>query len=85
MAEVKLYTRKFCGYCTAAQQLLAQKQIPYTEIDATNDPPTRAWLAKETGQSTMPQIFIDGRSIGGYRELSALERSGQLDTLLGKS
>jgi len=83
MAEVKIYTREACGYCAAAERLLTQKQIPYEEIDATNDPKTRAWLVKETGQHTVPQIFIDGRSIGGYSELAALDRSGELDKLLG--
>jgi len=85
MAHVKMYTRKWCGYCTAAQNLLDAKGIPYEHVDATGDQATRQWLAKETGRSTVPQIFIDGKSIGGYDDLRALDRRGELDRLLGLS
>ena len=85
MAHVKIYTRQWCGYCTRARRLLDAKQVSYEHVDATNDPPTRAWLAQTTGQSTVPQIFIDGRSIGGCDELYALERRGELDRLLQSS
>ena len=81
-AQVKMYTRKWCGYCTRAQNLLDGKGIAYEHVDATNDPATRAWLVQATGQRTVPQIFIDGRSIGGYDELRALDRRGDLDRLL---
>jgi glutaredoxin 3 len=82
MAHVKMYTRKWCGYCTAAQNLLETKGIPYEHIDATGDQETRAWLVKATGRSTVPQIFIDGKPIGGYDDLRALDRRGELDRML---
>lgn len=84
MATVKIYTRKWCGYCTAAETLLKSKNIPYEHIDATDQPELRRWLVERSGQTTVPQIFIDDRSIGGYSELRALNDSGKLDELLAK-
>ncbi len=81
-ARVKIYTRKWCGYCTAAISLLDGKSIAYDHVDATADQATRAWLVTATGQRTVPQIFIDERSIGGFTELRALDRSGELERLL---
>lgn len=81
-AHVKMYTRRWCGYCSAAEHLLDEKGVDYERIDCTNDRVTRAWLLKVTGRSTVPQIFIDGSSIGGYDELRALDRRGELDRLL---
>ena len=77
-----MYTRRWCGYCTAAERLLDQKNVTYEHIDTTGDHATRRWLADVTGRSTVPQIFIDGQSIGGYDELRALERTGELDRML---
>jgi len=81
-AHVKMYTRKWCGYCTAAERLLDTKGIAYEQIDCTGDPATRKWLLEATGRSTVPQIFIDGKPIGGYDDLNALNRRGDLDKLL---
>lgn len=81
-AEVKIYTRKWCGYCAAAERLLKRKGVAYEEIDATGDPAIRSWLREVTGRSTVPQIFIDGRPIGGYDDMNALDRAGKLDALL---
>lgn len=81
-AHVKIYTREWCGYCSAALRLLDKKGIPYEHIDASGNRELRAWLAQESGQSTVPQIFIDGRPIGGYSELKRLEERGELDRML---
>ncbi len=81
-AQVKIYTRDYCGYCTAALRLLDQKGVAYEHVNATGDPKTRTWLVEATGRSTVPQIFIDGKPIGGYDDLNALERRGELDKLL---
>ena len=83
MAVVKIYTRDYCGYCTSALRLLDAKGVRYEHVNATGDQKTRTWLARETGSSTVPQIFIDGEAIGGCDELYALERRGELDKLLG--
>lgn len=82
MAEVKIYTTRYCPYCHAATALLTEKNVAFEEIDVTGDTAARADLATRTGRSTVPQVFIDGDSIGGYDELSALDRSGRLDELL---
>ncbi len=81
-ADVKMYTRRYCGYCSAAQRLLDRKGISYQEIDCTGDPGTRRWLVEVTGRTTVPQIFINGTPIGGFDDLAALERDGELDPLL---
>lgn len=81
-AHVKIYTRRWCGYCTAAQNLLDEKGIEYEHVDCSGDEPTRKWLRETTGRTTVPQIFIDEKPIGGYDDLRALDRKGQLDALI---
>jgi glutaredoxin 3 len=79
---VTIYTTTYCPYCHAAKDLLTEKGVCFTEVDVTGDAGERARLARQTGQRTVPQIFVDDRSIGGYDELAALERQGELDALL---
>jgi len=81
-ARVKLYTRRWCGYCVAAERLLKQKAVDFEHIDTTGDPEIRRWLVEATGRTTVPQIFIDGAPVGGYDDLKALDRTGRLDALL---
>ena len=83
MADVILYTRQFCGYCTAAKRLLDGKGVSYTEHDATFSPDLRQeMIGKANGRTTFPQIFIDGVHVGGCDELHALDRAGKLDPML---
>ena len=83
MAEIEIYTQDWCGYCARAKQLFDRKGATYREIDAPGGSPARAEAhARSGGRSTVPQIFIDGRHIGGCDELMALDRAGQLDPLL---
>ncbi|MFM7144215.1 MAG: glutaredoxin domain-containing protein, partial [Alphaproteobacteria bacterium] len=65
MAEVTIYTTGTCPYCFAAKSLLAKKGVRYDEVDVTGDDAARARLVERTGRRTVPQIFIDGASIGG--------------------
>ena len=81
-AEVKIYTRKWCGYCTAAERLLSRKGVAFENIDCTGDRAKRDWLTEVTGSTTVPQIFIDGKSVGGYDDIAELDRRGELDKLL---
>jgi len=81
-AHVKMYTRRWCGYCTAAERLLESKGIEFEKIDCSGDRETRRWLVEVTGRTTVPQIFIDGQPIGGYDELRALDLRGDLDPML---
>jgi len=83
LADVVLYTKPGCPYCMAAVGLLARKGIDFTEIVASNDPEKKAeMIQKSGGKATFPQIFIDGKHIGGSDDMHALDRRGQLDALL---
>lgn len=82
MADVKIYTTSYCPYCTRAKALLAKKQVAFTEIDVSSDQAKREWLVEATGQRTVPQIFINGKSVGGSDDIYALDRQGRLDDLL---
>src|SRR5688572_5653311 len=79
---VVIYVTDTCGFCRMAEGLLRRRQIPFEAVDVTYSSEARTWLVETTRQRTVPQIFIKQRSIGGYSELSALERSGKLDALL---
>jgi len=80
--DVRVYTTTACGYCGAAKRLLGARGVPYEEVDVSGDDAKRAWLLETTRRRTVPQIFIHGRAIGGYEELAALDRSGELKQLL---
>ncbi len=82
-AEVEIYTSPLCGFCNRAKRLLDQKGIAYTEINVLGEPAKKAeMIQRADGRRTVPQIFVDGRGIGGSDELYALDRAGQLDRLL---
>ena len=81
--RIVVYSTPFCGYCGAAKRLLASKGVEVTEIDVMFDPAQRAKMMEMSGgRRTVPQIFIDGRHIGGFDDLSALDANGELDRLL---
>ncbi len=82
MKDVRVYSTTYCSYCRAAKALLGERKVPYTEIDCTNDAPTRQWLVDTTGLKTVPQIFIGDVPIGGYDRLSQLDKSGKLPAVL---
>jgi glutaredoxin 3 len=80
---VRLYTRRWCGYCAAARRLLKELDVEFEEIPVGGDPELRRSIAEANGNwPTLPMIFIGERFVGGYRELSRLKRSGELDTLI---
>ncbi len=81
MARIELYTTPSCPYCLRAKRLLQERGVAYEEFDVANDADLRASVVERSGRRTVPQIFIDGRSIGGYDELAELDRSGELATL----
>lgn len=82
MAEITIYTRQFCGYCTAAVHLLTNKGYPFIEIATDGDKQMRAEIAQRSGQSTVPQIFVGNHSVGGYTELARAVAEGEFDDLL---
>ena len=79
MARIRVYSTRWCGYCVRAKALLETRGIDFEEISLDDDPAFRQKLFDLTGGSTVPQILIDGRPIGGYTELWRLDRDGRLD------
>lgn len=83
MAKVEIYTSPFCGYCHRAKALLHKKGVAFTEFDVMSEPGKREEMStRAAGRSTVPQIFIDGKGIGGCDELHALDAAGRLDKML---
>jgi glutaredoxin 3 len=77
-----MYSRSWCPYCERAQALLRAKGLTFEAIDIEAQPEKRAEMIERSGRSTVPQIFIDGRHVGGCDELHALDAAGELDPLL---
>jgi glutaredoxin 3 len=83
--RVEIYTTSWCPYCRRAKALLDRKGIAYIEIDIEEKPARRREMADRAGgRTSVPQIFIGGRGIGGSDDLRVMERSGELDRLLGR-
>jgi glutaredoxin 3 len=77
--KIVIYTTSWCPYCIRATRLLKSKGWKFEEIDVDGDDEKRAWLRRVTGRRTVPQIFIEEESVGGYDEIAALDRRGELD------
>ena len=83
MANIQIYTRQLCGYCTAAKRLLDKKKLAYEEFNATHAPEKRKeMIQRANGQSTFPQIFIGSTHVGGCDDLYDLDRAGKLKELV---
>jgi len=83
-AKVVVYTTDYCPYCVRALALLRSKGADPIEIDVTNDQEKRRWLLETTGQRTVPQVFINGKPVGGFTDITALDKKGELDRLLSE-
>ena len=83
MADVDIYTIRYCPYCADAKELLTRKGVAFHEIDASGSRELRKeMIERANGRSTFPQIFIAGAHVGGCDDLYALEQAGELDPLL---
>ena len=82
MARIVIYTTNYCPYCFGAKALLRSKNVEYEEIDVTGDPERRAEMERLSRRRTVPQIFIDGKGIGGFDDARFLDSTGELDRLL---
>ena len=83
MSQDTIYTKPYCPFCIRALRLLETKGAAFDEIEAAFDPDKRQEMIQRSGgRATFPQIFIGGRHIGGCDDLVALERAGELDSLL---
>ena len=79
---IRMYGTETCSFCTAARMLLKKKGVDYEEVLVSRDSDAREEMERLSGRRTVPQIFIDEQSIGGFDELYELEKSGKLDGLL---
>ena len=83
MAKVEIYTKTFCGFCVRARHLLEAKGVKFEEYVIDGGGPKREeMIQRANGRTTVPQIFIDGRHVGGCNDLYDLERDGKLNELL---
>lgn len=82
LAKVVIYSKTFCPYCDRAKALFKSKGVSYEEIMVDDKPEVYAKLKADTGLMTVPQIFINDKLVGGYTDLSNLDKKGELDELL---
>jgi GrxC family glutaredoxin len=83
MSEIEIYTKRWCPYCVWAKALLNAKGVTYREIRIGFDPSRKREMIERSQRRTVPQVFINSESIGGYDELAGLDAAGGLDRLLG--
>jgi glutaredoxin 3 len=84
MADVEIFTTPLCAYCWRAKRLLKKKGIEFAEIDLWRQPERRGEMIERAGgRTTVPQVFVDGRALGGSDDLAALDAQGDLDAALG--
>lgn len=81
--RVVMYTTAWCPYCVRAKLLLGQKGVAFEELRLEERMELRAEMQARSGRTSVPQIFIGDRHIGGFDDMAALDRSGELDLLLG--
>ena len=84
MARIVIYTTSYCPYCFGAKALFRSKNVEFEEIDVTDDPVRRGEMERLSARRTVPQIFINGESIGGFDDARRLDAAGELDRLLGQ-
>ena len=84
MANVRIYTTQNCSFCMSAKQLLDKKGAQYEELRVDESDELRKEMMGKSGRRTVPQIFINDQSIGGFDDLKALELDGKLDELLNQ-
>jgi glutaredoxin 3 len=83
MPEIVVYTKDYCPYCHAAKELLRKKGAAFTEVDIQKHPDRRAeMIQKAGGRTTVPQIFIGGKHVGGCDDIHALDSAGKLDPMI---
>lgn len=85
MAKVEIYTSASCAYCVAAKNLLKSRGLDYAEIRIDTDAIRREEMLRRAQRRSVPQIFIGGHHVGGYDDLVAADRSGELATLIGSA
>ena len=82
MPKVILYTKDYCAFCRQAKALLQSKGVSFEEIDLSDNEALQETVWRLSGRRTVPQIFVDGKPLGGYQEIRALDATGELDKIL---
>jgi len=82
MAKITVYTKDNCPYCVRAKRLLERKGVAFEEVNVEGRDDLRVWLVEASGQKTVPQVFVGERSLGGFSDIDALDRAGELDPIL---
>lgn len=85
MTKVLMYSTRVCPYCVMAERLLARKGVRPDKVLVDDNPQRREEMARLTGRTSVPQIFIGDLHVGGYSELAELDRRGELDVLLSRA
>lgn len=80
--KIEMYTAEYCGFCKRAKALLQRKDAVWQEIHVDHDPEKRMEMVERSGRRTVPQIWIGEQHVGGFDDLYALDRAGELDALL---
>ena len=83
MPKVVIYTTTSCPYCTRAKAFLRSKNVDFEEIDISRDERLQEEVKHLSGRRTVPQIFINGKSVGGFDDMKQMDATGDLDRLLG--
>ena len=81
MHPIEIYTKSWCPYCALAKDLLERRALAYHEVDVTEDLVREAQMHRRSGRTSVPQIFVNGKHLGGYDDLAALDATGGLWTL----
>ena len=84
MSAVRIYGNSTCAYCGAARMLIAGKGASNEDINVASDPARRSEMEQLSGRRSVPQIFVGDRHVGGFDDLCALDKSGELDRLLAE-
>lgn len=84
-AKVVVYITDYCPFCVRAVALLRSKGAEPVEIDVTHDDEKRRWLVETTGQRTVPQVFVNDKPLGGFTDIAALDKKGELARLLSEA
>ena len=84
MKDIRIYTSRYCAYCSAAKHLLQSRDYEFEEINMEGDQALMLEIMQKSGQRTAPQIFVGDKSIGGYQELLASTASGEFDSLVSE-
>jgi glutaredoxin 3 len=80
--EIAIYVKARCRRCWRARRLLRRRNYAFEVIDVSGDDELRNWLVETTGSKTVPQVFVDGRLVGGFAVVRALDISGDLERLV---